>query len=185
MADSTVLTETEKSNRLITIRVMMTIMCISSPSSTMELSKNYTNAKNSCLFQYYMRTHQTPSLLTPLTFWIFLHIIHPQWKCQTRKKKGADSETKTDDLYQKRDEEEDLCLLCIIVCLWVRVCLYLCVVLGFPLCWFAYFAVFLWLETECIIGDLMMVYVDFDHLNLGSIEMKVVPQQKGLMVICI
>ena len=43
---------------------------------------------------------QTPSLPTPLTFWIFLHIIHPQWKCQTRKKKGADSETKTDDLYQ-------------------------------------------------------------------------------------
>ena len=29
----------------------------------------------------------------------------------------------------------------------------------------------------------MMVYVDFDHLNLGSIEMKVVPQQKGLMII--
>ena len=97
----------------------------------------------------------TPSLPTPLTFWIFLHIIHPQWKCQTRRKKGADSETKTDDLYQKRDEEEDLCLLCIFAC----VC--------------------------CFRFSFVSVYVDCDHLNLGSIEMKVVPQQKELMIIWI
>ena len=164
----------------------MTIMCISSPSSTMELSKNCTNAKHSSLFQYYMRTHPDP--LPPNSFDIlnFPAYYSSSVEMPDTQKKGCWQWNKNRwHLSEERYEEEDLCLLCIIVCLWVRVCLYLCVVLGFPLCWFAYFAVFLWLETECIIGDLMMVYVDFDHLNLGSIEMKVVPQQKGLMIIWI
>ena len=160
MADSTVLTETEKSNRLITMRVMMTIMCISSPSSTMELSKKYTNAKHSCLFQYYMRTHPDP--LPPNSFDIlnFPAYYSSSVEMPDTQKKGCWQWNKNRwHLSEERYEEEDLCLLCIIVCLWVRVCLYLCVVLGFPLCWFAYFAVFLWLETECIIGNLMMGWI--------------------------
>ena len=35
----------------------------------------------------------------------------------------------------------------------------------------------------CFRFSFVLVYVDCDHLNLGSIEMKVVPQQKELMII--
>ena len=111
MADSTVLTETEKSNHLITMRVMMTIMCISSPSSIMESSKNYTNAKNSCLFQYYMRTHLDP--LPPHSFDIsnFPAYYSSSVEMPDTQKKGADSGTKTDDLHQTRDKKEDFCVI--------------------------------------------------------------------------
>ena len=188
MADSTVLTETEKSNHLITMCVMMTIMYFFTIINHGIIKKLHNCKKQlpfSILHENTPRPPPSP-LLWHFEFSCILFILsgnarHAKKRVLTVRQKQMTFIRISEERY----EEEDLCLLCIIVCLWVRVCLYLCVVLGFPLCWFAYFAVFLWLETECIIGDLMMVYVDFDHLNLGSIEMKVVPQQKGLMIIWI
>ena len=74
--------------------------------------------KNSCLFRYYMRTHPDP--LPPHSFDIlnFPAYYSSSVEMPDTQKKGADSGTKKDDLHQKRDKKEDLCVIaCVSMCL--------------------------------------------------------------------
>ena len=62
----------------------------------------------------------TPSLPTPLTFRIFLHIIHPQWKCQTRRKRVLTVGQKQMTFIKRGIKRR------IFVSLWVCPCVYPC-----------------------------------------------------------
>ena len=128
MADSTVLTETEKSNRLINMRVMMTIMCISSPSSILGSSINWCKCLKQLPFSILHENTPGPppsALLWHFEFSCILFILsgnarHAEKRVLTVRQKQM--------TFIRREMKRRIYVYC--------VSLPVCVVLGFPLCRF-------------------------------------------------
>ena len=164
MADSTVLTETEKSNHLITMCVMMTIMCFFAIINHGIIKKLHKCKKQLPFSILHENTPGPPPspLLWHFEFSCILFILsgnarHAEKRVLTVRQKQM--------TFIRREMKRRIYVYCVSLYVCVRVNAFACVC--------------------CFRFSFVLVYVDCDHLNLGSIEMKVVPQQKELMIIWI